>query len=79
MKMDTYVYFTPNGQIPLIEIDEYEYSSEYLNDFIKAESGTLIRMIDMEIPREYRVNDAAKPGMLGDFINTEFLILKKQK
>jgi len=71
MKMDTYVYLTPCGQIPMIEIDEYEDSSDYLNDFIKAESGTLIRMIDMEIPREYRINDAAKPGMLGDFINTE--------
>ena len=46
MKMDTYLYLTPNGQVSLIEND-------------------------VEIPREYRVNDAAKPGMLGDFINTE--------
>ncbi len=71
MKMDTYVYLTPNGQIPMIEVDDYEYASDYLKSFIKSKSGTLIRMIDMEIPREYRVNDAAKPGMLGDFINTE--------
>lgn len=71
MKMDTYLYLTPNGQVSLIENDEHNYEDEYINTFINSESGTLIRMIDMEIPREYRVNDAAKPGMLGDFINTE--------
>ena len=71
MKMDTYLYLTPNGQVSLIENDEHNYEDEYINIFINSESGTLIRMIDMEIPREYRVNDAAKPGMLGDFINTE--------
>ena len=71
MKMDTYLYLAPNGQVSLIENDEHNYEDEYINTFINSESGTLIRMIDMEIPREYRVNDAAKPGMLGDFINTE--------
>lgn len=71
MKMDTYLYLTPNGQVSLIENDNYEYTDDYIKTFINSESGTLIRMIDMEIPREYRVNDAAKPGMLGDFINTE--------
>lgn len=70
MKMDTYLYLTPNGQVSIIE-DDISECDRYLNTFIKSESGTLIRMIDMEIPREYRVNDAAKPGMLGDFINTE--------
>ena len=71
MKMDTYLYLTPNGQVSLIENDEHDYADDYIKTFINSESGTLIRMIDMEIPREYRVNDAAKPGMLGDFINTE--------
>ena len=71
MKMDTYLYLTPNGQVSLIENDEHDYTDDYIKTFINSESGTLIRMIDMEIPREYRVNDAAKPGMLGDFINTE--------
>lgn len=71
MKMDTYLYLTPSGQVSLIENDEYNYEDEYIRNFIDSDSGTLIRMIDMEIPREYRVNDAAKPGMLGDFINTE--------
>lgn len=28
-------------------------------------------MIDIEIPREYRSNDISKPGMLGDYVNTE--------
>lgn len=71
MKMDTYMYLTPNGQISIADDDGFNYESDYINNFVKSESGTLIRMIDMEIPREYRVNDAAKPGMLGDYINTE--------
>ena len=71
MKMDCYVYFTPNQQVPCIIADEYEYKSEYLQKFLDSESGTLIRMIDAEIPREYRANDISKPGMLGDFVNTE--------
>lgn len=71
VKMDTYIYLTPNGQVSLIENDNFDYKDDYIKTFINSESGTLIRMIDMEIPREYRVNDVAKPGMLGDFINTE--------
>ena len=71
MKMDTYLYFTPNGKVSLIENDNFDYVDDYIKTFVNSESGTLIRMIDMEIAREYRVNDVAKPGMLGDFINTE--------
>lgn len=71
MKMDSYVYLTPNGQLPIVEIDDFNYKDDYIKDFVESDSGTLVRMIDMEIPREYRINDASKPGMLGDFINTE--------
>lgn len=71
MKMDTYMYLTPNRQISIVDVDEFNYESDYINDFIKSESGTFVRLIDMEISREYRVNDASKPGMLGDYINTE--------
>lgn len=71
MKIQTYLYFTPNGKVSQVEKDIYDYKDEYIRSFINSESGTLIRMIDMEIPREYRINDASKPGMLGDFINTE--------
>lgn len=71
MKMDTYVYLISNGLIPIVEEDECKNISDHIKTFINGESGTFIRMIDMEIPREFRTNDVSKPGMLGDFINTE--------
>ena len=71
MKMHSYVYFTPTGQVPYAENDNHNYNSDYLNKFINSESGTLIRMIDMEIPRDYRINGISKPEMLGDYVNTE--------
>ncbi len=70
LKMDSYLYFTDNGVVP--EITNVSNSDiQYLNQFINQESGTLIRMIDAEIPREFRYNDVTKPGMLYDYINTE--------
>lgn len=69
-KMDSYLYFVVDGNVP--EVTHFDDSSElYLNQFIHQESGTLIRMIDEEIPREFRSNDVTKPGMLYDYINTE--------
>ena len=70
LKMDSYLYFTDNGIIPEIE-DISNLNIQYLDQFINQESGTLIRMIDAEIPREFRYNDVTKPGMLYDYINTE--------
>lgn len=70
LKMDTYLYFTDNGTIP--EITNITDSDvQYLQQFINQDSGTLVRMIDAEIPREFRSNDVTKPGMLYDYINTE--------
>lgn len=71
LKMKSYLYFSPDANVAEVENDNVEHKDDYINDFIKQESGTFIRMIDMEIPKEYRMNDVVKPGMLGDFINTE--------
>lgn len=71
LKMKTYLYFAPNSKIIELENDKQEYKDKYINEFIEQDSGTFVRMIDMDIPREYRANDVSKPGMLGDFINTE--------
>ena len=70
MKTDTFLYFTPGGEVTELEIDNFDYEN-YLKIFINSESGTLVRMIDVEIPREFRNNDISKPGMLSDFVNTE--------
>lgn len=70
LKMDSYLYFAVNGVVP--EITSVSKTNiQYLNQFIDQESGTLVRMIDAEIPREFRYNDVTKPGMLYDYINTE--------
>lgn len=36
MKMDCYVYFTPNGQVPIIREDNFDYKDDYIRKFISA-------------------------------------------
>lgn len=71
MKMPSYLYFTPGGNVNNLIVDNIKHKDEYITDFLNSESGTLIRMIDVDIPHEFRKNDISKPGMLGDYINTE--------
>ena len=59
-KNQSYVYLTINDQIPEITFHSEAYDS-YLDEFISTESGTLIRMIETDISREYRTNDITKP------------------
>jgi|GEM_PF-1433340 len=69
-KFNTYVYLTIDDKIP--ELDATGYIREdYIRYFLESESGTLVRMIETDISREYRHNDITKPGMLIDYINTE--------
>ncbi len=64
-----HVYMTDNGVINEAVADGA--SEAYLNDFINSESGTLIRMVETDISKRFRDNEVIKPGMLGDYINTE--------
>ncbi len=67
-----YVYMTINNEIPELEFTDYYGDANYLNDFVnKNESGTLVRMIESEISKRFRDNEVTKPGMLGDYLNTE--------
>ncbi len=73
LKTTAYVYLTIDGCVP-----EAEYEGEpvfenkdWLRIFTSAESGTLVRMVEMDISADYRKNDIAKPGMLGDYVNTQ--------
>ncbi len=71
-KNHCYVYFTVNGEIPELSFNEsIEFSDGYLQEFIESDSGTLVRMIEMDISSNLRNNDISKPGMLGDYLNTE--------
>jgi len=69
-KNHCYVYMTIDDEIPQLDASEY-VPTDYLKEFFLAESGTLIRMVETDISREYRNNDISKPGMLVDYINTE--------
>lgn len=69
-KNHCYVYLTINGKIPELKFD-YLTSGDYYNDFLNGESGTLVRMIETDISKNLRDNEITKPGMLGDYINTE--------
>ena len=66
-----YVYLTINGEIPTCEEDETTFEEEWLQQFVNAESGTLVRMVEMNISPEISGLDASKPHGLGDLINTE--------
>ena len=70
-KNSCYVYLTVDGLIPELEVDEpIDDNHSYLSSFIESESGTLIRMIETDISREYRVNDITKNHMLINYIDT---------
>ncbi|MBN2833459.1 MAG: ATP-binding protein [Candidatus Delongbacteria bacterium] len=69
-KNHVYMYLTIENQIPELIVDNVSFD-DYLQEFISSESGTLIRMIETDISREYRNNDISKPRMLVDYINTE--------
>jgi len=70
-KNTCYVYMTLDNQIPEVSIDDSDGLPEYLIDFVDSSSGTLVRMIETDISKTYRDNEITKPGMLGDYINTE--------
>lgn len=70
-KNSCYVYLTINNVIPEIYLESIEnISNSYLDSFINSESGTLIRMIETDISRDYRVNDISKEHMLINYIDT---------
>lgn len=67
-----YVYLTIDDLIPELDYKEYTASDEYLIKFLNVnDSGTLVRMIETEISKRFRDNEVTKPGMLGDYLNTE--------
>lgn len=74
-KNKVYLYLNQNGNI--IELDEDEFNhSDYLNKWKKAVSGTLVRMINTEISKNFRERDITKPRMLGDYLNIELFDVK---
>lgn len=70
-RLVAYVYLTDNGTILECEEDETIYEEEWINEFIKSDSGTFVRMVEMNISQEISSLDASKPHGLVDLINTE--------
>ncbi len=70
-KNSCYVYLTIDDEIPEANLeDQMDNESSYLTTFIKSESGTLVRMVETDISKEYRTNDIAKEHMLINYIDT---------
>ena len=70
-KNSCYVYLTIDNEIPEAELkNSQKINYNYLETFLNSESGTLIRMIETDISREYRTNDIAKEHMLINYIDT---------
>lgn len=67
-----YVYMTIDDEIPEVTYSNFKCQDEHVNDFIRnCESGTLVRMVEIEISKRFRDNEVTKPGMLVDYLNTE--------
>lgn len=67
-----YVYLTIDGFIPQLDYSNFKSDDKYLYDFVlNFKSGTMVRMIESEISKRFRDNEVTKPGMLGDYLNTE--------
>lgn len=67
-----YVYLTLDNCIPELDSSDFDCEDEYLYEFImNSESGTIVRMVETEISKRFRDNEVTKPGMLGDYLNTE--------
>lgn len=70
-KNSCYVYLTIDDRIPEAELSSLiDENHNYLDTFIEGETGTLVRMIETDISREYRTNDIAKEHMLINYIDT---------
>ena len=72
IKNDFYVYLADNGRI--LELEEDITGDEFypeIKEFINSPSGTIVRMVDTSISKQFRDNEITKPGMLIDFVNTQ--------
>lgn len=77
MKLHVYCYLVDNDRLPfVIEPDLSNIENTHLRDFIHEESGTLVRMIDIQIDKQLRGTDITKPTGLIDYINTELFDVK---
>ena len=72
-KLPIYMYLTTNGNIINLDFNDIDLSGLHkdVQEFINAESGTLVRMIDINLKGRYFSQDINKPGMFGDYVNTE--------
>lgn len=70
-KNSCYVYLVIDDVIPELNGDYKETYDEYIEKYLRSDSGTMIRMVETDISKEYRDNEVTKPGMLHDFLNTE--------
>lgn len=71
MKSHAYCYLVSKKKIPYeIEIID-KVDNDHYKAFIESESGTVVRMIDVQLEKRLRGSDITKPLGLIDYINTE--------
>jgi hypothetical protein len=72
LKNHAYMFLHQSNKIIELE-NKTEKNEIYLNDFVanNTTSGTLVRMIDYEIPKAFRDKDITKPMGLEDYFNIE--------
>ena len=75
-KNHVYMYLTQNGEIPKLEADVNEHNDKHIDKLLSAKSGTMVRLIDLEIDRRLRASAITDPGALMDYLNVELFDTK---
>jgi len=72
-KNSVFVYLTMNGAIPEAEAEGKNSESEpdWIQKYLSFESGTFVRMVEMNLSTDIMKLDATKPHGLNDYISTE--------
>lgn len=71
LKNYTYFYFVKDKNVFEIENDVEKSDEKHINALLSSESGTLIRMIDMDMSLGLRQSAFTDPSKMMDYISTE--------
>ena len=71
LKTHTYFYFNIENEIPEIDNDVQSPDQRHISSLINSDSGTLIRMIDVDMDLKLRQSAFTTPGKMMDFLSTE--------
>lgn len=76
LKTHTYFYLNVENKIPEIDSDIKSTTQRHLKALMNSDSGTLIRMVDVDMDLKLRQSAFTNPGKMMDFLSTELFDTK---